>query len=233
MNATLPVTGLPVINWAISDRPADYSEAIAAMNARASAIRQGTQSELVWLLEHPPLYTAGTGAKRGDLLMPDLLPVFQTGRGGQFTYHGPGQRVVYLMLNLKQRGNDVRGLITTLEAWIIDTLDVFNLKCETRPGRVGVWVQRSTRDGVRDDKIAALGLRISGGVTTHGISINVEPNLSHYRGIVPCGIQAHGVTSLADLGLPVTLADVDIALRRSFEKHFGPVDRIEPPPFAA
>lgn len=220
---------LPPADWAISDRLVGYHDAIEAMNARAAAIRQGSAPELIWLLEHPALYTEGTSAKPGDLIIPGFLPVFKTGRGGQFTYHGPGQRVVYVMLDLRRRSNDVRALIAKLEAWVIAALDAFNVKGEVRPGRVGVWVRRASHDGFREDKVAALGLRISGGVTTHGLSINVDPDLAHYRGIVPCGIQEYGVTSLTGLGLPVTLADVDVALRRNFEKHFGQVNQAAPP----
>ena len=213
----------PQVEWAISERPVAYLQALALMRARAAAIRDDAAPELIWLLEHPPLYTAGTSAKRADLMQPDLLPVFESGRGGQYTYHGPGQRIAYVMLDLKARGGDVRALIGSLERWIVASLAVFNVVGESRPGRVGVWVRRATADGWREDKIAAIGLRVSRGVTTHGISLNVEPDLSHYAGIVPCGIAEHGVTSLADLGLPVTLADADVALRRAFEGVFGPV----------
>ncbi|MEZ5899759.1 MAG: lipoyl(octanoyl) transferase LipB [Hyphomicrobiaceae bacterium] len=218
-----------VIGWAISDRPVPYPEALATMNARADAIRRNEASELVWLLEHPPLYTAGTSAQPADLLEPDRFPVFETGRGGQFTYHGPGQRVAYIMLDMKRRGGDVRGLVADLERWVIEALAAFNVKGERREGRVGIWVRRPEKGADREDKIAAIGLRVSRWVTTHGISFNVEPDLSHYAGIVPCGIQDHGVTSLTDLGLPVAMTDADIALRAAFEKVFGPVVPTDPP----
>lgn len=231
LNATAPV------DWAISDGPIAYPDALDIMNQRAAAIREGRAAELVWLLEHPALYTAGTSAKLEDLLDANLFPVFQSGRGGEYTYHGPGQRVAYVMLDLKQRGGDIRALVSALETWITGTLAAFNVKGETRPGRVGIWVKRPARGvgggdgntGEHEDKIAAIGLRVSRWVTTHGISLNVEPDLSHYRGIVPCGIREHGVTSLADLGLPVTLADADVALRQNFERVFGPVRRVAAP----
>lgn len=219
----------PAIEWAISDRLIDYPHAVGLMNARAQLIRDGRARELIWLLEHPPLYTAGTSAKPQDLLDPDRFPVFQSGRGGQFTYHGPGQRVAYVMLDLKRRGNDVRAFVSALEQWMIDTLAAFNVKGETRPDRIGIWVRRPTLGEEREDKIAAIGLRVTRSVTTHGVSLNVEPELSHFSGIVPCGIREYGVTSLTDLGLPVTMMDADLALRHSFEKLFGPVVRVAPP----
>ncbi len=222
-------SGPSPIGWAISERPVPYPQALEAMNARADAIRRKEAPQLVWLLEHPPLYTAGTSAQREDLLDPDRFPVFETGRGGQFTYHGPGQRVAYIMLDMKVRGGDVRGLVADLERWVIEALSAFNVKGERREGRVGIWVRRPEKGENREDKIAAIGLRVSRWVTTHGISFNVEPELSHYAGIVPCGIQAHGVTSLADLGLPVSMADADVALRVAFEKVFGAVISAEPP----
>jgi lipoyl(octanoyl) transferase len=188
------------------------------MEARAAAIRAGTAPELVWLLEHPPLYTAGTSAKAQDLVAPDLLPVFKTGRGGQFTYHGPGQRVGYVMLDLKQRGSDVRRFVGDLEEWLIRTLATFGVRGERRADRIGVWVARG--DG-REDKIAALGVRVRRWVTFHGVSLNVAPDLSHYAGIVPCGISQHGVTSLQDLGVDVGMDQVDAALQRSFDEVFG------------
>ena len=211
------------IEWAISDKPVAYTAAMIAMDQRAKAIADGSANELIWLLEHPPLYTAGTSAKRADLIDPDLLPVHIAGRGGQYTYHGPGQRIAYVMLNLKARGGDVRGLVATLERWVVAALATFNVKGQTRRGRVGIWVELPNRRDAGEFKIAAIGLRVSRGVTTHGISLNVEPNLTHYRGIVACGIHEHGVTSLADLGLPVTMADADVALRSAFERTFGPV----------
>jgi lipoyl(octanoyl) transferase len=219
----------PVIEWAVSDNPVGYSDALCIMQERANSIADGRAPELIWLLEHPPLYTAGTSSKSEDLLDPAFLPVFETGRGGQYTYHGPGQRIAYVMLNLKARGGDVRALITDLERWVIGALDRFNVKGEIRPGRVGIWVKRPDKGAEAEDKIAAIGLRVTRGVTTHGISLNVEPDLSHYRGIVPCGIHGHGVTSLTDLGLPVTMTDADVALRQSFENAFGPVCVIAEP----
>jgi len=220
---------LRAVEWAISDTLVDYRAALDMMAARANAIRDCGAAELAWLLEHPPLYTAGTSAKAADLLDTATFPVYPAGRGGQYTYHGPGQRIVYLMLDMKSRGGDIRALISDLERWIITALDAFNVKGERRPGRVGIWVTRRTATGVREDKIAAIGLRVSRWVTTHGISLNVEPDLTHYRGIVPCGIADHGVTSLADLGLPVTMADADVALRQAFQKVFGPVQFANPP----
>jgi len=202
--------------WRISDSPIAYPEALEAMEARAAAIADGLAPELVWLLEHPPVYTAGTSANDADLI-DARFPVYRTGRGGQFTYHGPGQRVGYVMLNLRQRKPDVRGFVRDLEQWLIETLAQFNVKGERRDGRVGIWVVR----GSREDKIAALGVRIRRWVTFHGVSLNVEPDLSHFDGIVPCGIRQHGVTSLADLGVPATMADVDVAMKQGFEKIFG------------
>ncbi|MBW7838013.1 MAG: lipoyl(octanoyl) transferase LipB [Sphingomonadales bacterium] len=205
------------IEWRISDTPVAYEAAVAEMEARAAAIRAGTARELIWLLEHPPLYTAGASAKPQDLIAPDSLPVYKTGRGGQYTYHGPGQRVVYVLLDLKKHSNDVRCFVHNLEEWIIRTLARFSVKGERRTGRVGVWVARGAG---REDKIAAIGVRVRKWVSFHGLAINVEPNLEHYAGIVPCGIAEHGVTSLVDLGLPVTMADVDAALRETFEDVF-------------
>ncbi len=217
------------IQWAISEGLVSYDAAVDAMNARAAAIRDGRAPQLVWLLEHPPLYTAGTSARREDLLRPDLFPVFETGRGGQFTYHGPGQRIAYVMLDMRPRGGDVRGLVCDIERWVIGALAAFNIKGERREGRVGIWVRRPEKGDGKEDKIAAIGLRISRWITTHGLSFNVEPDLAHYGGIVPCGISEHGVTSLADLGLPVSMTDADIALKTSFEEIFGPVERAPPP----
>ena len=205
------------VAWEIAQGLVPYPEAIERMDREAAASARGDAPERVWLLEHPPIYTAGTSADAADLVAPNRFPVFKTGRGGQYTYHGPGQRVAYVMLNLKRRGGDVRAYVTGLEDWIITTLDQFNVKGERREDRVGVWVQR----GTREDKIAAIGIRIRHWVTFHGISINVEPDLSHFDGIVPCGIREHGVTSLVDLGLPVTMADLDVALRREFQTVFG------------
>jgi lipoyl(octanoyl) transferase len=217
----------PAVDWAISDRPVEYLFALELMRRRAASIRDNRSRELVWLLEHPPLYTAGTGAKDSDLLDPSALPIYRAGRGGQFTYHGPGQRVVYVMLDLKARDLDIRAFVTRLENWVIGALAEFNVKGETRRDRVGVWVRRPSPTGIVEQKIAAIGLRVSRGVSTHGLSLNVDPDLSHYRGIVPCGIRDHGVTSLADLGLPVTLYDADVSLRTNFRRIFGPTRRTE------
>jgi lipoyl(octanoyl) transferase len=210
-----------MVEWITSDGLVDYAEAVAVMETRVAAIRAGTADEAVWLLEHPALYTAGTSARAEDLTDPLRFPVHQSQRGGQYTYHGPGQRVVYVMLDVGQRGRDVRVFVNTLEDWIIATLAEFNVKGERRPGRVGVWVQRHDKPpaasgAVREDKIAALGIRLRKWVSFHGLSINVEPNLDHFSGIVPCGIREHGVTSLVDLGLPVTMTDLDTALRRTW-----------------
>ena len=206
------------IEWQITDMPVAYAEALAVMEKRVRQIRDGRAAEMVWLLQHPALYTAGTSANDEDLLDPGTLPVFRTGRGGQYTYHGPGQRIAYVMLDLKRRGNDVRRFVCDLEEWIIATLARFNVRAERRPGRVGVWVPRGA---TREDKIAAVGVRVRRWVTYHGISLNVDPDLSHYDGIVPCGIRDHGVTSLDDLGLPITMAEVDQELMRCFEEIFA------------
>ena len=207
-----------------------YPQAVAAMEARAAAIAEGRAGELVWLLEHPALYTAGVSAKPGDLLEPDRFPVFESGRGGQFTYHGPGQRVAYVMLDLTQRQRDVRAFVAALEAWVIGALGHFNVAGDVRPGRVGVWVERRT-PGLppREDKIAAIGVKLRRWVSFHGISLNVEPDLAHFSGIVPCGVTDHGVTSLVDLGLPVTMDEADAALRASFRDVFGAVADADPP----
>lgn len=207
----------PPVEWVVSDGLVPYPEALAAMEARAAAIAEGAAAECVWLLEHPPLYTAGTSARPEDLV-DARFPVYETGRGGQFTYHGPGQRVAYVMLDLKRRSPDVRRYVSALEAWIIGTLSAFNVTGERREDRVGVWVRRK---GGGEDKIAAIGIRVRRWVTFHGISLNVEPDLSHFGGIVPCGVREHGVTSLADLGLPVTMAEVDAVMRVAFEEVFG------------
>ena len=215
------------IEWRLTDTPVAYPDALAFMEDRVAQIAAGTAPELIWLLEHPPLYTAGTSAKPADLVDPARFPVYEAGRGGQYTYHGPGQRVVYVMLDVKKRSGDVRAFVTALENWVIDTLASFNVKGETRPDRVGVWVRRPEKGAnsghVREDKIAAIGIRLRRWISFHGISINVEPDLSHFDGIVPCGIREHGVTSLVDLGLPVTMADLDVALRQAFEQRFGMV----------
>jgi len=210
------------VEWRISDSAVDYPDAVAAMEARAAAIAAREAPELVWLLEHPPLYTSGTSGKAGDLLDP-RFPLFSTGRGGQLTYHGPGQRVAYVMLDLKRRRPDVRAFVAALEDWIIRTLAAFNVRGERREDRVGVWVKRPDKGPGFEDKIAAIGVRLRRWVSFHGIAINVEPDLSHFSAIVPCGVAdpRYGVTSLIDLGHPVTMADVDVALRRAFEEVFG------------
>ena len=216
------------VEWRILSGLSDYAETLAAMEARVAAISRGDAPEAIWLLEHPPLYTAGTSARAEDLLTPERFPVHRSGRGGQYTYHGPGQRVVYAMLDLKRRAApggapDVRRFVHQLEEWAIRALARFNVQAERREGRVGLWVDRS-RDGWpgREDKIAAIGVRIRHWVSFHGLAINVEPDLSHFAGIVPCGIREHGVTSLVDLGLPVTMADLDVALRAAWDEVFGP-----------
>jgi lipoyl(octanoyl) transferase len=210
-----------VAEWAIADGLTPYADAVTEMETRAEAVASGTASERVWLLEHPPLYTAGTSAKAQDLIGTPALPVFRTGRGGQFTYHGPGQRVAYVMLDLKRRGPDLRRFVGALEGWIILALAAFNIRGERRSGRVGVWVRRPEKGQDSEDKIAAIGIRVRRWVSFHGVSINVEPELAHYAGIVPCGIRGHGVTSLADLGLTVTMPELDMALRAAFEEVFG------------
>ena len=210
------------VEWKTLPGLAPYAETLAAMEARVAAIHQGTALEAIWLLEHPPLYTAGTSAQAQDLVDPDRFPVFPVGRGGQYTYHGPGQRVIYAMLDVSRREKDVRCFVRHLENWVIAALAEFNVKGEIRPGRVGVWVTRPDKapnlDGTpREEKIAAIGVKLRKWVSFHGISINVEPDLSHFSGIVPCGIREHGVTSLVDLGLPVTMADLDAALMATFD----------------
>jgi len=208
---------------ALSSGYVDYAAAEAAMEARVAAIAAGEAEELVWLLEHPPLYTAGVSAKDDDLLAPDRFPVHRTGRGGQFTYHGPGQRVAYVMLDLNKRGKDVRGFVHGLEDWIIGALDRFGVEAGMREGRVGVWVERKGAGWSREDKIAAIGVKVRKWVSFHGISLNVEPDLDHFGGIVPCGITEHGVTSLVDLGVLATMDEADNALKSSFQQVFGPV----------
>ncbi len=219
----LPGPSADPVEWRISNAPVPYEAAVAEMEARVEAIRAGTAPELVWLLEHPPLYTAGTSARSEDLLDPDRFPVHRTGRGGEFTYHGPGQRVAYVMLDLKRRGPDLRCYVHDLEEWLIRTLALFNVVGERRDGRVGIWIDRGRHGGEpgREDKIAAIGVRVRRWVSFHGVSLNVEPDLDHFAGIVPCGIAGHGVTSLADLGLPVTMPDVDAALRAAWDDVFG------------
>jgi lipoyl(octanoyl) transferase len=222
----MSTTPLPPPEWRIAPGYTAYDEAVAVMEARAEAIARGEAGELIWLVEHPPLYTAGTSAKPADLVDPDRFEVHVSKRGGQYTYHGPGQRVVYVMLDVGKRGRDVRAFVQQLEAWVIATLAEFNVVGEIREGRVGVWVQRPDKPlgpdrQPREDKIAAIGIRLRRWVSFHGLSINVDPDLEHFSGIVPCGITDHGVTSLVDLGLPVTMDDLDVALARSFGAVFG------------
>lgn len=221
-----PSAGFPAVRWRISDGLVPYEQAIEEMEREVAAIAAGEADELVWLLEHPPLYTAGTSADSSDLIEPDRFPVFATGRGGEYTYHGPGQRVAYVMLDLKRRRQDVRAYVAALEEVIIRTLDKMNVKGERREDRVGVWVRRPEKpllpDGsMSEDKIAALGIRLRKWVSFHGLSINVDPDLTHFGGIVPCGITQYGVTSLVDLGLLVMINDVDVFLREAFEEVFG------------
>lgn len=220
------------IDWAVSDALVPYDAAMAVMEERVRAIIDGEANELVWFLQHPPLYTAGTSAKPADLLDPNRFPVFEAGRGGQFTYHGPGQRIAYVMLDLRERGRDVRKFVQALEQVVIDTLGAFNIKGERRDGRVGVWVDRTQPGGpMHEDKIAALGIRLKKWVSFHGLSLNVEPDLTHFQGITPCGIATPGlgVTSLIDLGHPVSMEDADIALREAFETGFGKLTRVPSP----
>lgn len=219
--------GSSPVEWVVSDGLVDYEAAVAFMEARVAAIAAGEAAEMVWLLEHPPLYTAGTSAEATDLIDPDRFPVFASGRGGEYTYHGPGQRVGYVMLDLKRRRQDVRAFVSALEAMVIGTLDQMNIRGERREDRVGVWVRRPEKPRLADgsmaeDKVAALGIRLRKWVSFHGFSLNVDPDLSHFGGIVPCGITAYGVTSLVDLGLPVMMSDVDILLKAAFESVFGP-----------
>jgi lipoyl(octanoyl) transferase len=206
-----------MLEWRISDAPVAYPDAVTAMEARAAAIREGQAPELVWLLEHPPLYTAGTSARDADLVDPGRFPVHRTGRGGQFTYHGPGQRVAYVMLDLKPRGGDVRQFVCDLESWLIATLAAFNLKGERRPGRVGIWIAGPGGDA----KIAAIGIRVRRWVSYHGVSLNVAPDLAHFSGIVPCGVRGAGVTSLLEQGITASMAEVDLVLRAAFERRFA------------
>ncbi len=217
------------VAWAISPGLVDYPVAVAAMETRAKAIADGEAGELIWLLEHPPLYTSGISAKASDLLEPGRLPVFESARGGQYTYHGPGQRVAYVMLDLTRRERDVRAFVAALEAWIIGALTRFGVEGQIRQGRVGVWVERKGVGWAREDKIAAIGVKLRRWVSFHGISLNVEPNLADFAGIVPCGQTEHGVTSLVDLGLPVTMDEADAALRAAFEEIFGPTADAAPP----
>jgi lipoyl(octanoyl) transferase len=228
LDVALPaLPGAAPVEWVIAPEPVAYPDAVLEMEARVAAIAAGLAAERVWLVEHPPLYTAGTSAQDSDLVEPDRFPVFRSGRGGQYTYHGPGQRVAYVMLDLNRRTPDLRRFVAALEAWLIRTLDAFNIRGERREDRVGVWVRRPEKGEQVEDKIAAIGIRVRRWVTFHGISLNVEPDLGHFTGIVPCGVSQHGVTSLVDLGLPVTMEDADVALRTAFEAVFGPTVSIE------
>lgn len=217
---TAKKTAVQPLDWIVSDSLVPYAEALSFMENRAAQIASGTANECVWLLEHPPTYTAGTSAKTEDLLAPERFPVFETGRGGQYTYHGPGQRVGYVMLNLKERGPDVRGFVRDLEEWLIQTLAAFNVKGERRDDRVGVWVRRPDLGPSKEDKIAAIGVRVRKWVTFHGVSLNINPDLEHFSGIVPCGVSEHGVTSLEDLGQIVSTAEIDMVMKRKFEEIF-------------
>ena len=214
-----------MVQWEISDNEVDYNTALEKMDNYVQKIISGEADEKIWLLEHPSLYTAGTSANKKDLVEPNRFPVFETKRGGQYTYHGPGQRVVYVMLDLNKRGKDVKKFVENLEAWIIHTLAEFNVAGQSRIGRVGIWVERPDKPKdvnglIKEEKIAAIGVRLKKWTTFHGLSINVDPDLSHFQGIVPCGIKEHGVTSLVDLGLPISMTDLDIALRKAFSKVF-------------
>ncbi len=216
-----PEPGSPPVEWVVAEGLTGYEDAVTEMEARAASIADGLALERVWLVEHPPLYTAGTSARDADLVSPGRFPVHQAGRGGQYTYHGPGQRVAYVMLDLKRREPDLRRFVAALEAWLIGTLDAMNVRGERREDRVGVWVRRPEKAPGAEDKIAAIGIRVRRWVSFHGVSLNVEPDLSHFDGIVPCGVSDQGVTSLVDLGLPVTMAEVDALLRAEFERIFG------------
>lgn len=217
----LPSRDRRPVEWRVEEGLIPYPEAVAAMERRVAAIRAGDAPEEAWLLEHPPLYTAGTSARDADLLSPDRFPVYRTGRGGQYTYHGPGQRVAYLMLDLNRRTPDLRLYVWALEEWIIRTLAAFNVRGERRPDRIGIWVARPDRGKGAEDKIAAIGVRIRHWISFHGVALNIDPVLDHFSGIVPCGVRDHGVTSLADLGIIVSMAEVDVILRREFEALFG------------
>lgn len=216
-----PHEGSDAVEWIIANDLVDYPDAVRFMEERVAAIAAGTAAECVWLVEHPPLYTGGTSALPGDLIEPGRFPVYATGRGGQYTYHGPGQRVAYVMLDLTRRRQDLRLFVASLESWLIRTLQNFNVRGERRDDRVGVWVARPEIGAGAEDKIAAIGIRVRRWVTYHGISINIEPDLSHFSGIVPCGVRGHGVTSLADLGRIVSMSEADAVLRREFEALFG------------
>ena len=215
----------PSPDWAVSTAPVDYPAAVAAMETRVAAIRAGRAPEQVWLLEHPPIYTAGTGANPAELLDAGAFPIYATGRGGRYTYHGPGQRIAYVMLDLRRRRRDVRAFVRALEQWVIAALARFGVGGERRPGRIGIWIDRG---GGREAKIAAVGVRVRHWITFHGVSINVAPDLGHYAGIIPCGVATHGVTSLADLGVAASMEELDGALKATFEPVFGTVTAREP-----
>jgi lipoyl(octanoyl) transferase len=222
LEAAMPARpGSPPVEWAIEDGLVAYEDAVAEMEARVAAIAESRARERVWLIEHPPLYTAGTSARDEDIVAPARFPVFQSGRGGQLTYHGPGQRVAYPMLDLNRRKPDLRAYVAALEAWLIATLAEFNIRGERREDRIGVWVRRPEKGPQVEDKIAAIGIRVRRWVTFHGVSLNVEPDLSHFSGIVPCGVRDRGVTSIVDLGIPVTMPEVDAVMRSAFERVFG------------
>jgi lipoyl(octanoyl) transferase len=223
------ISDLPPVELYVSDEPVPYEDALAAMEARVAAIQAGRSAELVWLLEHPPLYTAGTSARDEELVEPARFPVHRIGRGGRYTYHGPGQRVGYVMLDARRRTGDVRAFVRTLEGWIIDALAAFNVEGETRPDRVGVWVRRPDKAPGAEDKIAAIGIRLKRWISLHGVSLNVEPDLAHFAGIVPCGIAEadYGVTSLADLGRVVSMPEVDMALAAAFERRLGRLEQVD------
>ncbi len=223
MNKQVPIFSQSPIQWSSAPAPVQYPDAVAAMEMRIADITDGNDKELIWIVEHPPLYTAGTSADARDLIDPDRFPVFKSGRGGQYTYHGPGQLVGYFMLDLRKRGRDVRAFVAALEQLVIDTLADFGVAADRRSGRIGVWVVMPDKS---EAKIAAVGVRIRKWISYHGISININPDLSHYAGIVPCGISEHGVTSLAALGIDATTADVEAALKRNFERIFGPVSTV-------
>jgi lipoyl(octanoyl) transferase len=214
---TLNLKRTDPVRWEVATGLVDYPQAVTRMESEVQQINQNAASELVWLVEHQPLYTAGTSAREIDLVAPDKFPVFTASRGGQYTYHGPGQRIAYVMLDLRKRGSDVRAFVSGLEQWLINTIKFFGIEGERRENRVGVWVKR----GTREDKLAALGIRVRAGISFHGVSLNVNPDLSHFSGIVPCGVAEHGVTSLTDLGVKVTMAEVDTILQREFKALFG------------
>jgi lipoyl(octanoyl) transferase len=216
----------PEVEWLVTDVPVPYATALAVMERRVDRIIAGKARELVWLLEHPPLYTAGTSARPEELLQPTRFPVHSVGRGGRYTYHGPGQRIAYVMLDARRRAGDVRAFVSALEAWVISALRAFNVEGGTRPDRVGVWVQRPERGAGAEDKIAAIGIRLRRWVSFHGVSVNVEPDLEHFHGIIPCGVQGYGVTSLADLGRVVSMEEVDMALATAFQEQLGRIRKV-------